>query len=84
MVGDVLISVHAKSVNNPQTSERADNVQRATGKMQFSCIVPERQQSLWSKHQGGVVDCGVDFAHGLGLNHCSRTCHGWGVIVSYQ
>ena len=44
MVSDVFISAHAKCVKRPQTNERADNVQRAIGKMQPSCIVPERQQ----------------------------------------
>ena len=71
VVGDVLISVHAKCVKNPQTNERADNVQRAIGKMQSSCIVPERQQSLWSKHQGGVVGRSEVVDHGP--IECSRT-----------
>ena len=81
VVGDVLISVHAQCVNNPQTNERADNVQRAIGKMQSSCIVPERQQSPWSKHQGGVVGCGAGFAHGLG-DDCSHTRCGDSVVIS--
>ena len=49
------ISVHAQGGKKHQMNERADSVQRAIGKMQFSCIIPERQQNPWQQDQGGVV-----------------------------
>ena len=56
VIGDVPISVHAKCGKNNQTNESADDVQRAIGKMQPPCIVPERQQNPWHQAQGGVVN----------------------------
>ena len=72
---------HAEIKKSHQTNERADNAQRAIGKMQSSCIVPERQQSLWSKHQGGVVGRSEVVDHGP-IECCSRTRCGDSVVIS--
>ena len=45
VIGDVPRLVHAQCVNEHQTnetSERADDVLRTIGRMQSSCIIPER------------------------------------------
>jgi len=73
VVGDVLISVHAKCGKNHQTNESADNVQRAIGKMQPSCIVPERQQNPWHQAQGGVVGHGGELGQ-WDRSDCDRDC----------
>ena len=55
------ISVHAQCVNEHQTNEtgeRADDALRTIGRMQSSCIIPERQQIPWHQAQGGVVGHG--------------------------
>ena len=75
MVGDVLISVHAKCGKNHQTNESADSVQRAIGNMQSSCIAPERQQNPWHQVQGGVVGHGGELGQ-WDRNDCTRTCLG--------
>ena len=72
VVGDVLISVHAKCGKYHQTNERADSVQRAIGKMQSSRIDPERQQSPWHQVQGGVVGRWRELGQGPRLNPCSH------------
>ena len=67
-------------MKSPQTNERADNVQRAIGKMQFSCIFPERRQNPWQQAQGGVVGHGCDL--GQWDSDCSRTHGGDSVVIN--
>ena len=60
-VGDVPRLVHAQCVNGHQTNEtgeRADDALRTIGRMQSSCIIPERQRIPWHQAQGGVVGHG--------------------------
>ena len=75
-------SAHAEIKKKHTTNEQADNVQRAIGVMQPSCIVPERQQSPWSKHQGGVVGRSDGLGQDIRRRDCSCTRGGGVSVVS--
>jgi len=66
------LSAHAKCVSDPQTNERTDSGQRTIGKMQPSCIVPDRQPIAWHQVQGGVVGPWCELGQAPKVN-CSRT-----------
>ena len=74
---------HAEIKKILPTNAGRQRASRTIGVVQPSCIAPDRQRNPWSKHQGGVVGCGVGFAHGLEKGSaCVVICRDESVSVS--
>ena len=66
-------SVHAEIKKVLQTNAGRQRASRTIGAVQTSCIVPDRQQIPWSRHQGGVVGRGGALGAGCSKMRCGSS-----------